>query len=132
MVTCVTHGRREIFADFVIGRILVRELRATDIAGCSSTLAYVVMPDHLHWLFELGTRDSLSGVVGNLKSNSARKINRVSGRCGQPVWQRGFHDHAMRTDESVIDAARYIIANPLRACLVEQVGDYALWDAVWL
>ena len=29
-------------------------------------------------------------------------------------------------------AARYIVANPLRAGLVKQIGDYPLWDAIWL
>jgi hypothetical protein len=24
------------------------------------------------------------------------------------------------------------VANPLRAKLVERIGDYSLWDAVWL
>jgi hypothetical protein len=28
--------------------------------------------------------------------------------------------------------ARYIIANPLRAGLVDRIGDYPLWDAMWL
>jgi putative transposase len=28
--------------------------------------------------------------------------------------------------------ARYIVANPLRAGLVERLGDYPHWDAVWL
>jgi len=28
--------------------------------------------------------------------------------------------------------ARYIVANPLRAGLVERIGDYPLWDATWL
>ncbi len=32
----------------------------------------------------------------------------------------------------MIDIARYIIANPLHAGLVKQVGDYPFWDAVWL
>jgi putative transposase len=132
MVTCVTHDRMPIFADFLIGRILVREISGSDAFGWSRTLSFVVMPDHLHWLFELGRRSSLSGVVDNLKSHSARKINVHMCTSGRAVWQRGFHDHAMRNDESVIASARYIIANPLRAGLVRRVGDYPLWDAVWL
>jgi len=28
--------------------------------------------------------------------------------------------------------ARYIVANPLRAGLVESVRDYPHWDAIWL
>ncbi len=43
-----------------------------------------------------------------------------------------FHDRAMRKEEDLKAAARYIVANPLRAGLVERCGDYPLWDAVWL
>jgi putative transposase len=48
------------------------------------------------------------------------------------IWQDGFHDHALRKEEAVIDAARYIVANPLRAGLVGSVKDYSHWDAIWL
>jgi len=75
---------------------------------------------------------TLSRLVGAMKRHSARRINelnRVAGRC---VWQRGFHDHALRGDESVPAVARYIVANPLRSGLVNRIGDYSLWDAVWL
>ena len=49
-----------------------------------------------------------------------------------PVWQKGYFDRALRYEEDLKAAARYIIANPLRAGLVAQVGDYPLWDAIWL
>jgi len=41
-------------------------------------------------------------------------------------------DHALRTDENLLNVARYIIANPLRAGLVTRIGDYPLWDSIWL
>ena len=95
------------------------------------TLAYVVMPDHLHWLFQLGTRASMSTVVGNAKSYSARLLieRRV---IRSKIWQRGFYDRAIRREEDLVSIARYIVANPLRAGLVEQIGDYAHWDSVWM
>jgi len=43
-----------------------------------------------------------------------------------------FHYHALRNEESIKAAARYIIANPLRAGLVQRIEDYPLWDALWL
>ena len=132
LVTCVTHQRMPHFASFPVGRVVVRNLMSSDVFGWSATLAFVVMPDHLHWLFQLGTRSSLSGVVGNLKKHTSRKINIITGSVGRAVWQRGFHDHALRDEASVVDAARYIVANPLRAGLVRRVGDYPLWDAMWL
>ena len=132
LVTVVTCNRRLIFSDFNIGRIVIRELMQADNFGSTRTQAFVVMPDHFHWLVELGDRLSLSSVVANVKCHSARVINQCFVATGTPIWQRGFHDHALRNDQSVIDAARYIIANPLRSGLVKRVGDYPLWDAVWL
>lgn len=66
-----------------------------------------------------------------IKGRSAKQINTLSGRQGK-LWQDGFHDRALRREEDVLPAARYIVANPLRAGLVSRVGDYPLWDSVWL
>jgi hypothetical protein len=55
----------------------------------------------------------------------------MTGRCG-PLWQTGYHDRAIRDGEDLLPFARYIVANPLRAGLVEKIGDYPLWDASWL
>lgn len=58
-------------------------------------------------------------------------INQACGTQGA-LWQSGYHDRAARAEEDLIQIARYIIGNPLRAGLVEHVGDYPLWDAAWL
>ncbi len=49
-----------------------------------------------------------------------------------PYGKKGYFDRAPRYEEDVKAAARYIIANPLRAGLVARAGDYPLWDAIWL
>ena len=51
---------------------------------------------------------------------------------GGAIWQDNYHDQAVRAEEDLRKMARYIVANPLRANLVEHIGDYSLWDAVWL
>ncbi|MEG2798132.1 MAG: transposase, partial [Pseudomonas sp.] len=48
------------------------------------------------------------------------------------IWQKGYFDRALRREEDLKVMARYIIANPLRAGLVEHIGQYPLWDAIWL
>lgn len=48
------------------------------------------------------------------------------------TWQRGFFDRAIRREDDLVSIARYIVANPLRAGLVERIGDYAHWDSVWM
>ena len=132
LVTIVTQGRRLLFKRLECGRIVVCSLQYAEKSGFASTLAYVVMPDHLHWLMSLENQASLSDVVGRIKRNTSRQINRELGCTGVSVWQRGFHDHALRSEEDVRDVARYIVANPLRAGLVRRVGDYSLWDAVFV
>ncbi len=103
----------------------MRALRHTQAAGHAHTWAFVLMPDHLHWLFTLGEGADLSGVVRGVKAVSAHRI-------GMALWQKGFHDHAVRSEESLVEIARYLIQNPLRAGLVSRVGLYPHWDAVWL
>ncbi len=129
-VTLTTAGRRRLFGDFALARLVIGHLRRVDEAGWVRSLAWVVMPDHVHWLFELGSVD-LARVMGGFKGASARDLNGLLGDGGS-VWQRGFFDHALRSDEDVLVVARYIIGNPLRAGLVTRPGDYPHWDAVFL
>jgi len=129
--TC-TYERRLFFSDFFLGRVVVNGFRFLHERGDVSSLAFVVMPEHLHWLIELKGKRSLDAVMQSLKGYTARGINALIGRPGKPVWQAGYFDRALRTDEDVREVARYIIGNPLRAGLCKDVGKYPLWDAIWL
>jgi REP element-mobilizing transposase RayT len=129
LITTTTHLRLCWFDNLFNGRHVVCALQQAEHQA--QTLAFVVMPDHLHWLMQLGDNTDLSGVVRSIKSASARTLNLSLGRRGR-IWQSGYHDHALRSDEDVKHIARYVVANPLRAGLVESIGDYSLWDAVWL
>ncbi len=130
LVTAVSHARRPVFNDWYVARALVVELRRVTDDQCVDTLAWVIMPDHFHWLVVL-REAALEEVVMRVKSRSAIAINRLLGSHGR-IWQRGFHDHALRREEYIQHVTRYLIANPLRAELVKRFGDYPLWDAVWV
>ena len=129
-MTSKTHNRQPIFEDFWLGRTLVKEMKKTNDSGLVCSLAWVIMPDHFHWLFEL-KQGTLDGLVRRVKSRSAIAINKQRGTDGR-FWQTGFHDTAFRHDENLHQFARYIVANPLRAGMVDRVSDYPLWDAVWI
>ena len=124
-ITTVTLNREPVFLELAAARCLVRTLRGAECRGEASTLAFVVMPDHLHWLMQLGLGRDLSRVVGAVKNVTAHQL-------GRRLWQAGFHDHGVRAEEDLRSMARYIVANPLRAGLVERLGDYSHWDARWL
>lgn len=129
-ITVVTRRRLPLLAEINNARLLVSCLRDQQENSVARTIAYVIMPDHIHWLMELLHGD-LAGLMRNLKSASGFGIAQRIGRKG-PVWQRGYHDHALRAHEDVRAVARYIVANPLRAGLATTIGDYPWWDAVWV
>jgi len=129
-ITAVTHCRQPWFHDFFVGRLLIDELRLAEEQDLATSLCWVVMPDHFHWLLQLGQCD-LEKLLQQVKSRSAKAINQRLQRSGK-VWQSGYHDRALRREDDVRDIARYIIANPLRSGLVTQLANYPLWDAVFL
>jgi len=131
LVTTVTRDRARLFTNLYLGRIVVRALHDPATTAAAATLAYVVMPDHLHWLLQLQSGSDLSEVVWAVKGRSSFEINRARDLRGC-VWRPKFHDRAIRSDENLGVVARYVVCNPLRAGLVGRLHDYSLWDAVWV
>ncbi|MFO1303511.1 MAG: transposase [Burkholderiales bacterium] len=112
-----------VFVDFVSASEAARELHAMSPA-LWDLLAWVIMPDHVHVLAALdGT--TLSDCMRRFKGRTSRFLGN-----GRGLWQRGFYDHTLRREEDVVDVARYVVANPLRAGLVRRLGDYPYWDCV--
>ena len=125
LVTIVTTSRLPVFTSFIAARIAVRCFHDINVMHHAQTLAFVVMPDHIHWLLQMEEHGNLSEVIRLYKA-------KVSLLLQQRIWQRGYHDHALRDEDDVCDIARYIVANPLRAGLTNNIGEYPHWDAIWL
>ncbi len=100
-------------------RTIIGNMEAT---GCIASLAWVAMPDQLHWLFQLRS-GSLASCMQRLKGRSSLLINRNGPSVG-PVWQPGYHGHAVRSPASLRLLALYLLANPVRAGLADRVGLY--------
>jgi REP element-mobilizing transposase RayT len=118
---CALHRRRTFSAAAVV-EPLRDELLATAGAYSVDVPAYVFMPDHFHGLFE-GTALTSNGL------KCAAMFRQRTGRahraaCGGRLWQEGFFDRVLRDEESTIDVARYIVANPIRAGLCTNIRDY--------
>ena len=130
LLTTGTYHRQPLYRQWPAALALAREIQLATQSDTVDSLAWVIMPDHLHWLVQL-RRGSLGQLMQTLKSRSAIALNQVRGSTG-PVWQKGYHDRAVRTEEDLRTLGRYVVANPLRAGLVDRLGDYPFWDAAWL
>ncbi len=130
-VTTVTYQREKLFSEFTLARTVINTMKCLHNDDHVDSLSWVVMPDHLHWLIQLNDKHSLPVVVKNFKAISARSINQYLNREGQ-VWQKAYYDRSLRQEDDIKQVSRYIVTNPLRAGLVENIGDYSHWDAIWL
>ena len=57
---------------------------------------------------------SLASFVAGFKSATTTRINTVRSSPGCPVWQRGFHEHIVRSGKQLLRIRRYIEENPAR------------------
>jgi putative transposase len=131
LVTTNTFSRWPWFSDWRMGAVVAREIGRIEAEGFVENLAFVIMPDHVHWLFFLESGD-LAAIMRKLKGRSSRVIHKAYGPPGGRLWAPGYHDHMVRGQISLRALARYLVANPLRAGLVQDLRHYPLWDAVWL
>lgn len=81
-------------------------------------LAWVVMPNHVHALFQVGDSAPLSAIMQNWKSISAVAANKLLNRSGD-FWQEDYWDTYMRDEEQTRKASCYIENNPARAKLCQ-------------
>lgn len=105
-----------------LARAVIQCMEAEAARASVDLHVYCVMPDHVHVL--LTPRDGANVVrfVQAVKSRATRAHWALGGE-GR-LWQRGFYDHVLRREESTPRIAEYILANPVRAGLVEDPRAY--------
>jgi len=121
-VTFVTRDRRELSPrerDITLSCLIRSHRRVMYLH------AAVVMSDHVHILCTPYERITLARLMQLLKSMSAHLIAK-----GRSIWQREYFDRIVRSDEDVRRKCEYILANPVRAGLVESIDDYR-WIWRW-
>ena len=131
LITTTTFDRRRLFGDFDRAVRFCRALVQLHAWEHHRLLCWALMPDHFHALVELGPHAELSSLVRDLKANTSRVLRLAEPEIDE-VWAAGYHDHAVRDDESLVEVARYVVANPIRAGLASRAGLYPFWDAAWL
>ncbi len=77
------------------------------------------MPNHLHGILVLTDdsacrkRHGLPEIIRGFKTFSARRLNKIRRMVGVSVWQRGYYEHIIRNEESLMAICEYIVNNPL-------------------
>ena len=83
---------------------------------------YCLMGDYFHLLLR-PISGSVSRLMQSLLVSHTQRYHRFH-RNGDHVWQGRFKSPVIQDNEHLLTVLRYIEANPLRAKLMEQAGDY--------
>ena len=121
-LTFCTIDRQHVFVSAErVDEVRTQFLRAA-ADGRFALLAYCFMPDHVHLLVE-GQSDDSDGrrFVARAKQLSGFYYKK---RFGQPLWQKYGFERTLRTQEGTLSVAKYILENPLRGRLVDDVRKY--------
>jgi putative transposase len=98
--------------------------------------AFVVMPNHMHGIVLIvdeqpsnagvgathgspsaqpGPKQaSLGAIIGQFKSSVTRCLNQLPHPPDQPIWQRNYHEHIIRSEESLNHIRTYVAMNPAK------------------
>lgn len=106
---------------------VVREARARTPVRI---FAYIVMPNHWHFLLEPTTDGEVSRFVHWLATTHGRRWNDAHGKGGEgAVYQSRFRSVAVQDGLHVLRVCRYIERNALRAHLVARAEDWR-WSSL--
>lgn len=115
------------FENFQAARSLIQVMANEE--PNAKTIAYCVMPHHLHWVIELQEGATLPRVMEAVKSVSCRRINRILGRKRGSIWLDGYFARGLHEYDGLDVLVNYVLRNPLRAGLVKSIWNYPHWDA---
>jgi REP element-mobilizing transposase RayT len=71
---------------------------------------YLIQDNHLHFIVEAASKESLARGMKGLKVRIARALNRLLGRTGT-VFADRYHAHVLRTPQEVAQAVRYVLGD---------------------
>ena len=88
-------------------------------------ICYCIMPNHVHLVFELLSKDKLVGeIMASIKRYSAKSANKVLKLTGK-FWQAESFDRLVRNEKELYNIIKYVLLNPVNAGLV---NDYKDWQ----
>ena len=125
-LTLATLNKKPLLATPKISDIIFQAFDWLETKERLRWFCVIVMPDHIHAVIQLGSKQTLSGLIQSFKSHTAKQVNDYLGRSGS-LWQSAYHEHGIRQDESLNTIIQYCYQNPVRSGLVKAARNYPFW-----
>ena len=119
-VTSVTANREPVLVKHVdlLRRAMCRAVRKTGI----SIVAWVILPDHFHFLIN-APNGRVDEFVHLVKVSFAYQLKSRRGKNGQ-AWQHRYWDHIIRSEQDLNNHINYIHFNPVKHGLCNSPSEW--------
>jgi len=115
-VSCRERGRNHLALPSV-AKALLETVRHRNNSLIWYAHVALLMPDHIHLLISFPQSEKRLQIIVSKWKGWAAKSLKID-------WQRDFFEHRLRKEENFRQKADYILANPVRAGLVEKEQDW--------
>ena len=116
--------REEAVAQIVQDSLLFLDGKRFDLRS------WVLMPNHVHFLAKFNEGQSMPDGLHSLKSYTSNEIKKVHPEM-ESVWQPGYFDRYIRSEEHFLRTVEYIHRNPVKAQICAEPGDFR-WSSAFL
>ena len=108
-----TCGRPPVIELTAVGKIVEREiLRLNKTYDNLRVEHYVIMPNHVHLLLMIDASGGRPQVAPTVSRAMKQFKGAVTKHLGSSIWQKGFHDHVIRSESDFAHHLQYIDENP--------------------
>lgn len=125
-ITSITKNRNAIFLKQENVTLLFETINTVLGLYPFNLYAYVIMPDHFHWIIELGDGfQDFSKIVHSFKRNftlNYKKEHNINHTLS--LWQKRFWDHVIRDEPDLQNHLDYIHRNPVKHKMVDHPNQY--------
>ncbi len=125
-ITCVTRDRFPYLKSDTNIEIFFETIKNVRNIHPFRILAYVILPDHFHWLMRVDDpKGNFSNVLHSVKRNYTRnfkKFHDISSPLS--VWQERYRDHVICDEQDLAVHFDYVHWNPVKHHLVSHPEDW--------
>lgn len=121
------HNKQDIFLENGDYEYYLESLRNWRRQYDVKLYAYCLMTNHVHLLLEPQSPAGLAQLMKRVAGRQTRYFNSKYSRYGT-LWEGRFKSSIVDTETYLLNCARYIELNPVRACLVEYPEKYT-WSS---
>ena len=135
-VTLYTHAQQPLLASSLAKHLLLAKISEAKAKFHLDIAGYVVLDDHIHFLYVTQHSQKVAPVVDLLREGFARDWRRLQCRetkpssgIDQPIWKSEIKSYRLTLADELRTHLNFIHYDPVRHGLVERAADYA-WSSL--